>query len=755
MSEPTPLLDRPITEAEAEEFQALAITPGHWIALAPIPLFRLDLNSPSPSDLQTLAKIQQPLHRDAITASDPVRAAESELFWKRLCTRSLTAETTERAYSLLAWYLADRLPRQQRETYLEVLDAIAAKLFKSLRPPVPNSLPSHSVRQRLERCLPHPTFTRYPAEPRPSPPDPSQVAQLFGADLWKQLLVSPIAAALEESKVRPGAAFAVAETLAHVTLPNPYSKPYPLEPHLVSGSWRRLFEGLFNPQRKTETEPLIQTGLEIAARGLASMPFVEREALLNAIHDQIERGIDRTDLKRIAADEWIDLMRSKVEDCLRQAKPVSEQPPILSRVAASPPPTSISGFSATRQIVGIDYSPSLPSPTAPRPVTLPSLASPLPRPLVPPPMPPTPPKPVVSVERADPFQTVSWEDALARAGKVSFDEIRSWLKNPKPPAMLFDDQRTECSEVAIVRESKNLPPVLWIVGDLHADLLSLANMLAHVERAASTGGEPPAFVFLGDFVDRGGKDHETLLLLFQLILKDPSRVCIIPGNHDIDLQFDEKLNRFRVSIEPAEYCEQLNAVVNSNDSKSQEQVKFAKLLIAFWQSRPKAVVLPDGTLLAHGGFPHTDMHGVLQTPADLARPNCLNDFLWARLAETARKRPNRGNRGHEFGWETFAQFCKVSVQMGLPPIKRFIRGHDHVPSRWQTYPDYAENPVLTINAMGRRMDGEPDPSDGPHPFPVVVRYVANELPAVVQLPLDPKQVDKAFGKKPPCEPDPL
>jgi hypothetical protein len=231
-----------------------------------------------------------------------------------------------------------------------------------------------------------------------------------------------------------------------------------------------------------------------------------------------------------------------------------------------------------------------------------------------------------------------------------------------------------------------------------------------------------------------------------LVLRNPSRVCIIPGNHDIDLQFDEKLNRFRVSIEPAEYCEQLNALIRSNDPKGREQVELAKLLIPFWQSRPKAVILPDGTLLAHGGFPHTDMHTLLQTPADLARPNCLNDFLWARLAETARKRPNRGNRGHEFGWETFAQFCKASVQMGLPPIKRFIRGHDHVPKRWQTYPDYAENPVLTINAMSRRMDGEPDPVEGPHPFPIVVRYAANQLPAVVQLQLDPKQVDTAFGK---------
>jgi hypothetical protein len=123
--------------------------------------------------------------------------------------------------------------------------------------------------------------------------------------------------------------------------------------------------------------------------------------------------------------------------------------------------------------------------------------------------------------------------------------------------------------------------------------------------------------------------------------------------------------------------------------------------------------------------------------------------MWARIAEAARKRPNRGNRGHEFGWENFTQFCKVSAQMGVPPVKRLIRGHDHVALRWQFYPEYSENPVLTINAMGRRMEAEPEPVDGPHPFPVMGRHVPNQLPVVVRLPLEPQEVNKAFEREKP------
>ena len=113
------------------------------------------------------------------------------------------------------------------------------------------------------------------------------------------------------------------------------------------------------------------------------------------------------------------------------------------------------------------------------------------------------------------------------------------------------------------------------------------------------------------------------------------------------------------------------------------------------------------------------------------------------------KRPNRGSRGHEFGWDTLAQFAKLAAErLGLP-VKRLVRGHDHVPDRWQQYPEYAENgvPVLTVNAMGRAMDGDPPRRDGrPHPLPVVARCVPGHLPEVVMLPLNSAEVDTAFGQ---------
>jgi hypothetical protein len=349
--------------------------------------------------------------------------------------------------------------------------------------------------------------------------------------------------------------------------------------------------------------------------------------------------------------------------------------------------------------------------------------------------------PAPKVEVAQPFDLVPLHSALAATRSVSLDRIRHWLEKPASERrLLFDDQREECREVAIVRDERAVPAPLWIIGDLHADLLTLANLLAHAERTAPAGVRP-SFIFLGDFVDRGRHDHETLLLLLQLTMDHPQRVCIIPGNHDIDLRWDETGGRFRVTIEPAEYCERLNGILASDRPADREQIELARLLIPFWKERPKAAFLPDGTFFAHGGFPHTDLHDSLRAPADLGAKRCLDDFLWARLADAPKKRPNRGNRGHEFGSRDFEQFCRVLSETVGVPVQRFVRGHDHVANRWQVAYD---GTVLTVNAMGRRMEGEIGPDDPPHPFPVMARHVPNRLPDVVRLPLPVHAVDAAF-----------
>ena len=83
----------------------------------------------------------------------------------------------------------------------------------------------------------------------------------------------------------------------------------------------------------------------------------------------------------------------------------------------------------------------------------------------------------------------------------------------------------------LLMEESNVQPVLspcTIVGDLHGQFFDLLNLL-------NVGGWPPntAYVFLGDFVDRGHNSVETLSLLLCLKLKYPGHITLLRGNHEV------------------------------------------------------------------------------------------------------------------------------------------------------------------------------------------------------------------------------
>ena len=95
-----------------------------------------------------------------------------------------------------------------------------------------------------------------------------------------------------------------------------------------------------------------------------------------------------------------------------------------------------------------------------------------------------------------------------------------------------NELRQLCQLVSeLLMEESNVQPVVspvTIVGDLHGQFFDLLNLL-------QVGGWPPhtAYVFLGDFVDRGHNSVETLSLLLCLKLKYPGHVTLLRGNHEV------------------------------------------------------------------------------------------------------------------------------------------------------------------------------------------------------------------------------
>jgi hypothetical protein len=339
----------------------------------------------------------------------------------------------------------------------------------------------------------------------------------------------------------------------------------------------------------------------------------------------------------------------------------------------------------------------------------------------------TPVLPVVEVRELDwpaVRQAVDPPAIRARMHGV-VERMEALLDRAGGPGMLFDGDRANAADRAIRVGAVNAASPLWIVGDLHGDLLALEAALALIRDHSSPGeGARPGIVFLGDLFDDEGFGLEVLLRVFELIVAAPELVCVLAGNHDEALSYDGV--RFTSSVAPSDFTDFLNA------NLVHEWIERAgKLAVRLFARAPRALFLPDGLLIAHGGFPLVDLHPQLAETGNWNDPACLSDFVWTRAHPTARRKlPNRFSRGCQFGHEDFAAFCSLSARLGRP-VTHMARGHDHVDERYAIYPAYQAHPVLTTVALSRRLSRERFGSY--ERVPTMARVVGAALPQVYRL----------------------
>jgi hypothetical protein len=330
--------------------------------------------------------------------------------------------------------------------------------------------------------------------------------------------------------------------------------------------------------------------------------------------------------------------------------------------------------------------------------------------------------------------------------RTTVEAMETLLDRAEGPGLLFDGDRAFAEDRAIQVAALDWDVPVWVIGDLHGDLLALEAALAQIRHASAQAPAPPRIVFLGDFFDDEGFGLEVLLRVCELIVEAPQRVCFVAGNHDEALSFDG--SRFASSVSPSDFSDFLNA------NRAHEWIERAgKLAVRLTARAPRALFLPDGLLVAHGGFPLADLHARLLETGDWNDPACLSDFVWTRAhAKARRKLPNRFSRGSQFGYEDFRDFCGVAARLGRP-VTHMVRGHDHVEERYAVYPAYSTHPILTIIALSRRLPRE---QFGGHTrFPVVARLVPHSLPEVHQLHIPPEIVEALFPPAvPPAEEEP-
>lgn len=158
-----------------------------------------------------------------------------------------------------------------------------------------------------------------------------------------------------------------------------------------------------------------------------------------------------------------------------------------------------------------------------------------------------------------------------------------------------------------------LSPPVKIVGDIHGqyhDLIRIFNSCGH----------PPHtnYLFLGDYVDRGYKSLETILLLLCYKIKYPENFFMLRGNH-------ESANITKIYGFYDECKRRLPLVSGSH--------KLWKNFVDVFNSLPIAASINDKIFTIHGGLSPElrDLKQIeqIQRPTDIPDKGLLADLLWS------------------------------------------------------------------------------------------------------------------------------
>jgi len=272
--------------------------------------------------------------------------------------------------------------------------------------------------------------------------------------------------------------------------------------------------------------------------------------------------------------------------------------------------------------------------------------------------------------------------------------------------------KVESGELSLIGWGLSLPRVQkltaehegkpwFFIGDIHGDFLAWHRLLERVRQEKDF-----RLCFLGDLVDRGPLNIECFAAILEAAEKYPNQILWILGNHDEGLRFNpnpKAEKKFSSKVEPAEFVDILNT---QHDGISPLQLEtWGKLFISICSRLPRAVLFSDGLLATHGGVPLQDRWGTLKTLEAFHHERALGDFTWARATNYPSKlgwkydpEKRLTSSTFEFGYKDMDGFCKAVET--IFPVKRVVRGHDHVENGFEVPANYKNIPLLTINGFG-------------------------------------------------------
>jgi len=180
-----------------------------------------------------------------------------------------------------------------------------------------------------------------------------------------------------------------------------------------------------------------------------------------------------------------------------------------------------------------------------------------------------------------------------------------------------------------------------IVGDIHGQYYDLLRLFEY-------GGFPPEanYLFLGDYVDRGKQNLETICLLLAYKIKYPENFFMLRGNHE---------------------CASINRLYGFYDEcKKRYGVKLWKIFSDCFNCLPIAAIIDDKIFAIHAGL-SPDLSSMEQIrrimrPTDVPETGLLCDLLWSDPDKDV-SNWGENDRG-------------VSFTFGANVVSKFLEKHD-------------------------------------------------------------------------------
>ncbi|CAI9774860.1 unnamed protein product [Fraxinus pennsylvanica] len=216
-----------------------------------------------------------------------------------------------------------------------------------------------------------------------------------------------------------------------------------------------------------------------------------------------------------------------------------------------------------------------------------------------------------------------------------------------------------------------------ICGDIHGQYSDLLRLFEY-------GGFPPnsSYLFLGDYVDRGRQNLETICLLLAYKIKYPENFFLLRGNHE---------------------CASINRIYGFYDEcKRRFNVKLWKAFTDCFNCLPVAALIDDKILCMHGGLSpdlaNLDQIRNLPRPTAIPDTGLLCDLLWSDPGKDV-KGWGMNDRGVSF---TFGP-DKVSEFLAKHNLDLVCRAHQVVEDGYEFF---ADRQLVTIFSAPNYCDSE-------------------------------------------------